>query len=75
MKLITIKNGNQTVSNVRIKPGGDIFSEAQNAGAGGLAFIRVREENEIDTVESINESKESLEKKKGININQIFQKH
>ena len=42
IKSITIKDGNTSISNVRIKPGGDIFKVAQDAGAGGLAFIRVK---------------------------------
>jgi aspartyl-tRNA synthetase len=41
---------------VRIKPGGDVFSEAQKAGAGGLAFIRVREGGEIDTIGAIKDN-------------------
>jgi aspartyl-tRNA synthetase len=41
---------------VRIKPGGDVFSEAQAAGAGGLAFIRVRESGEIDTIGAIKDN-------------------
>ena len=53
VKCITINSGNDSISNVRIKPGGDIFNEAQKAGAGGLAFIRVRENNEIDTIGAI----------------------
>tara|TARA_Y100001968_G_scaffold333282_1_gene395154 strand:- start:1809 stop:3635 length:1827 start_codon:yes stop_codon:yes gene_type:complete len=60
VKSITIKNGNNSISNVRIKPGGDIFNEAQKAGAGGLAFIRVREEGEIDSIGAI---KDNLSKK------------
>jgi len=52
IKCITIKGGNSAISNVRIKPGGDIFQVAQDAGAGGLAFIRVKE-NEIDTIGAI----------------------
>ena len=56
VKCITVKNGNTTISNVRIKPGGDIFSEAQKAGAGGLAFIRVRENGEIDTIGAIKDN-------------------
>jgi len=43
VKCIAIPGGNEALSNVRIKPGGDVFSEAQAAGAGGLAFIRVSE--------------------------------
>ena len=37
VKCIAVPGGNDAVSNVRIKPGGDVFSEAQKAGAGGLA--------------------------------------
>ena len=60
IKCITIKGGNSSISNVRIKPGGDIFQVAQDAGAGGLAFIRVKE-NEIDTIGAIkNNLNESL---------------
>ncbi|APD47773.1 aspartate--tRNA ligase [Synechococcus sp. CS-602] len=43
VKCIAIPGGNEALSNVRIKPGGDVFSEAQAAGAAGLAFIRVIE--------------------------------
>ncbi len=56
VKCICIKEGNDLISNVRIKPGGDIFSEAQKAGAKGLAFIRVRENNEIDTIGAIKDN-------------------
>ena len=62
VKCITVKNGNNTISNVRIKPGGDIFSEAQKAGAGGLAFIRVRENGEIDTIGAIKDNLSSDQK-------------
>jgi hypothetical protein len=33
-----------------------VFSEAQKAGAGGLAFIRVRENGEIDTIGAIKDN-------------------
>ncbi len=56
VKCINVSNGNHLISNVRIKPGGDIFTEAQKAGAGGLAFIRVREEGEIDTIGAIKDN-------------------
>ena len=52
IKSITVKGGNTSISNVRIKPGGDIFQVAQEAGAGGLAFIRVKE-NSIETIGAI----------------------
>nr|AUG32373.1 aspartyl-tRNA synthetase [Paulinella longichromatophora] len=53
VKCISIPEGNSTISNVRIKPGGDILREAEAAGAGGLAFIRVREAGEIDSIGAI----------------------
>ncbi len=56
VKCITIEDGNNLISNVRIKPGGDIFSEAQKAGAGGLAFIRVRDNEEVDTIGAIKDN-------------------
>ena len=56
VKCITVKDGNNTLSNVRIKPGGDVFNEAQKAGAGGLAFIKVRDKDEIDTIGAIKNS-------------------
>lgn len=52
VKILPIPNGD-AISNVRIKPGGDIFKEATDAGAQGLAYIRVREDGEIDTINAI----------------------
>ncbi len=62
VKCITIKGGNDSISNVRIKPGGDIFNEAQKAGAGGLAFIRVREDDAIDTIGAIKDNLNDAQK-------------
>ena len=62
MKCIVVKGGNQVISNVRIKPGGDIFTEAQKAGAKGLAFIRVRENNEIDSIGAIKDNLSTSQK-------------
>ncbi|MFN5194219.1 MAG: aspartate--tRNA ligase [Cyanobacteriota bacterium] len=56
VKVIAVPGGNEVISNVRIKPGGDVFGEAQKAGAGGLAFIRVREGGEIDTIGAIKDN-------------------
>jgi aspartyl-tRNA synthetase len=53
VKVLPIPNGNDAISNVRIKPKGDLFEEACNAGAKGIAYIRVRENNEIDTIGAI----------------------
>lgn len=53
VKILPIPNGNDAISNVRIKPGGDIFREAAEAGAKGLAYMRVRDGGEIDTIGAI----------------------
>jgi aspartyl-tRNA synthetase len=62
VKVIAVPGGNDAISNVRIKPGGDVFSEAQKAGAGGLAFIRVREGGEIDTIGAIKDNLSETQK-------------
>ena len=62
VKCIVVSGGNESVSNVRIKPGGDIFSEAQTAGAGGLAFIRVRDADEIDSIGAIKDNLSNKQK-------------
>ena len=56
VKCLPVPGGNEAISNVRIKPGGDVFNEAQAAGAGGLAFIRVREGGEIDSIGAIKDN-------------------
>ena len=56
VKVLPIPNGNDAISNVRIKPKGDIFNEAVTAGAKGIAYIRVRENNEIDTIGAIKDN-------------------
>jgi aspartyl-tRNA synthetase len=56
VKILPIPNGNDVISNVRIKPGGDLFKEASEVGAKGLAYIRVRDNNEIDTIGAIKDN-------------------
>lgn len=56
VKVLPIPGGNDQVSNVRIKPGGDLFKEAATAGAKGLAYVRVREGMEIDTIGAIKDN-------------------
>ncbi|WP_319418745.1 aspartate--tRNA ligase [Pleurocapsa sp. FMAR1] len=56
VKVLPIPGGNDAISNVRIKPKGDIFNEAVTAGAKGIAYIRVRENNEIDTIGAIKDN-------------------
>ncbi|RAM53005.1 MAG: aspartate--tRNA ligase [Hapalosiphonaceae cyanobacterium JJU2] len=56
VKILPIPNGNDAISNVRIKPGGDLFKEASEAGAKGLAYIRVRDNGEIDTIGAIKDN-------------------
>lgn len=55
VKILPIPGGNEAISNMRIKPGGDLFKEACDAGAKGLAFIRVREDG-IDTIGAIKDN-------------------
>jgi len=56
LKVLPIPGGNDAISNVRIKPGGDLFKEASAVGAKGIAFIRVREGGEIDTIGAIKDN-------------------
>jgi len=56
VKVLPIAGGNEAISNVRIKPGGDLFKEASEAGAKGLAYIRVREDGDMDTIGAIKDN-------------------
>jgi aspartyl-tRNA synthetase len=56
VKVLPIPNGNEAISNVRIKVGGDLFQEATAGGAKGLAYIRVRDGGEIDTIGAIKDN-------------------
>ena len=56
VKVLPIPGGNDQISNVRIKPGGDLFRVASEGGAKGLAYIRVREGGEIDTIGAIKDN-------------------
>jgi aspartyl-tRNA synthetase len=56
VKVLPIPLGNDAISNVRIKPGGDLFAEVAEAGAKGLAYIRVRDGGEIDTIGAIKDN-------------------
>ncbi|WP_298617799.1 aspartate--tRNA ligase [uncultured Thermosynechococcus sp.] len=62
VKILPIPHGNDRISNVRIKPGGDLFQEATAAGAKGLAYIRVRDNGEIDTIGAIKDNLSSEQK-------------
>ncbi len=62
VKVLPIPGGNETISNVRIKPKGDIFNQAIAAGAKGIAYIRVRENNEIDTISAIKDNLSEAQK-------------
>jgi aspartyl-tRNA synthetase len=70
VKVLPIPGGNDAISNVRIKPNGDLFKVATDAGARGVAYIRVREGGEIDTIGAIkdnltDEQKQTLLEKTG----------
>ncbi|MBE9129156.1 MULTISPECIES: aspartate--tRNA ligase [unclassified Coleofasciculus] len=64
VKVLAIPGGNDAISNVRIKPGGDLFREATEAGAKGLAYIRVRDGGELDTIGPIKENLTDSQKQK-----------
>jgi aspartyl-tRNA synthetase len=66
VKVLPIPEGNEKISNVRIKPGksGDLFNEATAAGAKGLAYIRVRDNWEIDTIGAIKDNLTEEQKQK-----------
>ncbi|XHU95194.1 MAG: aspartate--tRNA ligase [cyanobacterium endosymbiont of Rhopalodia gibba] len=56
VKVLPIPGGNEAISNVRIKPGGDLFEKATDAGAKGIAFIRVKDNNQLDTIGAIKDN-------------------
>mgnify|MGYP006421314795 CR=1 FL=1 len=56
VKVLPVPGGNEAISNVRIKPGGDLFKEANEAGAKGLAYIRVKDGGDIDTIGAIKDN-------------------
>ncbi|MBE9159760.1 aspartate--tRNA ligase [Nodosilinea sp. LEGE 06152] len=56
VKVLPIPNGNDQISNVRIKPGGDLFRIAADAGARGLAYVRVRADGAVDTIGAIKDN-------------------
>lgn len=62
VKVLPIPLGNEAISNVRIKPGGDLFNEVVEAGGKGLAYIRVREQGEIDTIGAIKDNLNEAQK-------------
>ncbi|MGB3137430.1 MAG: aspartate--tRNA ligase, partial [Nodosilinea sp.] len=56
VKVLPIPSGNDQISNVRIKPGGDVFKIAADAGAKGLAYVRVRADGAVDTIGAIKDN-------------------
>jgi aspartyl-tRNA synthetase len=70
VKILPIPGGDEAISNVSVRPGGELFKEAAEAGAKGIAYIRVREGNEFNTIGAIKdnlneEQKEQLLEKTG----------
>ncbi|QHV00568.1 aspartate--tRNA ligase [Synechocystis sp. CACIAM 05] len=70
IKTIRVPGGNETISNVRIKPGGDLFKEATEAGAKGIAYIRVRDNGEIDTIGAIKDNLDQAQVKTLLQLTQ-----
>ncbi|MGC9528162.1 MAG: aspartate--tRNA ligase [Limnospira sp.] len=62
VKILPVPGGNEAISNVQIKPGGDLFKEASEAGAKGLAYIRVKENGKIDTIGAIKDNLDDEQK-------------
>ncbi len=67
VKVLPIPGGNDAISNMRIKQGGDLFKEASEAGAKGLAYIRVRDDGEIDTIGAIKDNLTEEQKQELLN--------
>lgn len=55
VKAISIANGD-SISNTRIKPGGDLANLAAQYGAKGLAFMRIREDGSMDSIGALKDS-------------------
>ncbi|WP_218081942.1 aspartate--tRNA ligase [Anthocerotibacter panamensis] len=59
VKALAVLGGDERISNVRIKPGGDLFNLVAQFGAKGLAFIRVRGtvgNLQLDTIGALKDS-------------------
>ncbi len=56
VKVLPIPGGDRAISNTRIKPGGDLANLAAQYGAKGLAYIRVKEDGEIDSIGAIKDN-------------------
>ena len=56
VKVLPIPGGDSTISNTRIKPGGDLANLAAQYGAKGLAYIRVKDGGEIETIGAIKDN-------------------
>ncbi|MGQ4649443.1 aspartate--tRNA ligase [Lyngbya aestuarii] len=75
VKVLPIPGGNEAISNVRIKPGGDLFKEASEAGAKGIAYIRVRAGGEIDTIGAIKDNLTEAQKQKLLELTGATEGH
>ncbi|WP_019502498.1 aspartate--tRNA ligase [Pseudanabaena sp. PCC 6802] len=62
VKVLPIPGGDSTISNTRIKPGGDLANLAAQYGAKGLAYIRVRDGGEIETIGAIKDNLTAAQK-------------
>jgi aspartyl-tRNA synthetase len=62
VKVLPIPGGDSTISNTRIKPGGDLANLAAQYGAKGLAYIRVKDGGEIETIGAIKDNLTAAQK-------------
>lgn len=63
VKVLPIPEGNNIISNVRLKPGGDLFQEAIEAGTKGIVYIRVKENSKVETIGAVKENLTDEQKK------------
>ncbi len=56
VKVLAVPGGDGAISNTRIKPGGDLANLVAQYGAKGLAYIRVKEGGEIETIGALKDS-------------------
>ncbi len=53
---LPVPGGDSKITSARIKPGGDLFDFVAQFGAKGLAFMRIREGNQIDSIGALKDS-------------------
>ncbi len=63
IKVLPIPEGNNIISNVRIKSGGDLFQEVIEVGGKGIIYIRVKEDYKIEAIGAVKDNLTDEQKK------------